>query len=329
MTRPIRDSRHRTPTAVRRALRLSALRRLILVAAVALPAGVGLSVAQVGLLNASGVQVSTSPRVSVAAVDPWATPFGSRPRSGAIDLRDCHDLVISNKTFKNLGANVIAIRLINCHNVTIHKVDFINVAEGVYALDSTNIKVIDARYKNIIGPHERVGLNRGNFVQFHNVSGGRIDHNKGIGGDTEDVVSLYGSSDIVVEDNQFEGTTWDSSSGSGIAIGDGGGSNNVGRRNILVNIGQVGMFIAGGTNNSILDNVIYGEKRLNSNVGIYVAKYSSGTCSGATVSGNKVRFWNEDGVLNGYWQGSGCGTVTKSGNDFKAPLDVTGLRVVL
>jgi hypothetical protein len=283
------------------------------------------------LLNRSGTRVSSwaGAPSAPAPSNPGSIAFGSRPRSGAIALQDCHDLVISNKTFKDLGADVIAIKLVRCHNVTISAVDFENVAEGVYAVDSTNIQVIDSRYRNILGPHERVGLNRANFVQFHNVNGGLIDHNKGIGGDTEDVVSLYASNRIVVEDNHFQGTNWESTSSSGIAVGDGGGSDNIARRNTLLNIGQVGMFIAGGTNNKILDNVIYGEQRPGSNVGIYVSDFSDGPCSGHTVSGNRVRFFNASGVLNGYWQGGGCGTVTKSLNEFAAPLVLSSLRVSL
>lgn len=289
------------------------------------------------LINRVGTTVSkltkvvsaTTPTPAPAPTDEWPTAFGSRPQSGPISLRDCRDVTISNKTFKDLGANVIAIRLENCSNVTIKAVDFINVAEGVYALNSSNIRVIDSRYQNIVGPHERVGLNRGNFVQFHNVNGGLIDRNEGKGGDTEDVVSLYRTSNVVVEDNRFEGTNWTSTSGSGIALSDGGGSNNIARRNTLVNIGQVGIFIAGGTNNRITDNVIYGEQRPRSNVGIYVWDQSDGTCSGNVVSGNRVRFQKPDGTKSGYWGGGGCGTVTMSGNDFWAPLTLSSLRVVL
>lgn len=287
------------------------------------------------LINRAGTVVSKLTR-TVSATSPapptaeWPTAFGSRPQSGAISLRDCRDVTISDKTFKDLGANVIAIRLQNCTNVTIKDVDFINVAEGVLAVDSTNIKVIDSRYQNILGPHERDGSNRGNFVQFDSVNGGLIDHNKGKGGDTEDVVSLYQTSNVVVEDNQFEGTNWTSTSGSGIALSDGGGSNNIARRNTLLNIGQVGIFIAGGTNNSIRDNVIYGEARPLSNVGIYVWNQSDTACSGNVVSGNRVYFLKPDGKTeSGYWGGGGCGTVTMSGNDFSANLSISSLRVVL
>ena len=284
------------------------------------------------LLRANGTTASVWPTSTVAAAPPatgnvGATAFGARPRSGAISLRNCHDLTISNKTFRSLGANVVAIRLENCRNVTINAVDFINVAEGVYALNSTNIRVLNARYSNIVGPSKRDGHNRGNFVQFHNVNGGLISHNKGKGGDTEDVVSLYHTSNVIVEDNRFEGTNWYSTSSSGIALSDGSSSHNIARRNILVNIGQVGIFIAGGVGNQILNNVIYGEPRVHSNVGIYVWNQSGSACSGAVVSGNKVYLRKASGVVSGYWSGGGCGSVKVTGNSFSAPFSPTPYRV--
>ena len=49
--------------------------------------------------------------------------------------------------------------------------------------------------------------------------------------------------------------------------------------NILLNPGQVGIFIAGGTHNAIVDNVVYGEQRPLSNVGIYVWNQTDEPCS--------------------------------------------------
>jgi nitrous oxidase accessory protein NosD len=215
--------------------------------------------------------------------------------------------------------------------VTIRSVDFLNVAEGVYALNSSNIRVIDSRYSNITGPAQpRTGANVANFVQFNNVAGGLIDHNKGKGGDTEDIVSVYQSDHVTVQDNQFEGTNWTSGSGSGIALADGGGSDNTAQRNILVNPGQVGIFIAGGLNNRILDNTIYGQQRLKSNVGLYVWNQSSSPCSGQEVSRNRVWWRNEAGSSNSAWNAGNCGTVAGwSTNTWNAPLDVTSLRVGL
>ena len=258
-------------------------------------------------------------------------PFATRPSSGAIRLANCSNVVIEGKTFRDLGAGVIAIRIENCSNVTIRSVDFLNVAEGVYALNSSNIRVIDSRYSNITGPAQpRTGANVANFVQFNNVAGGLIDHNKGKGGDTEDIVSVYQSDHVTVQDNQFEGTNWTSGSGSGIALADGGGSDNTAQRNILVNPGQVGIFIAGGLNNKILDNTIYGQQRLKSNVGLYVWNQSSSPCSGQEVSRNRVWWRNEAGTSNSAWNAGNCGTVAGwSTNIWNAPLDVTSLRVSL
>ena len=263
--------------------------------------------------------------------DPWAVPFATRPASGPIRLANCSNVVIEGKTFKDLGAGVIAIRIENCSNVTIRSVDFLNVAEGVYALNSSNIKIINSRYSNITGPAQpRTGANVANFVQFNNVAGGLIDHNKGKGGDTEDIVSVYQSDHVIVEDNHFEGTNWTSASGSGIALADGGGSYNVAQRNILLNPGQVGIFIAGGLNNKILGNTIYGEQRLRSNVGIYVWNQSSTPCSGQEVTGNRVYWRNAAGSSNTGWNAGNCGTVAGwSANNWSATFDITTLRVHL
>jgi len=271
--------------------------------------------------------------------DPWSVPFGTRPASGPLAYNGNCPSVIEGKMFRDLGANVVAIRIENCSNVTIRGNDFINVAEGIYALNSSNVNIIDNRYQNITGPYERVGLNRANFVQFNNVNSGLIDHNKGRCGDTEDIVSLYKTSNVVVEDNHFEGAlanttgclAWRSTSGSGIALGDNGGSNNIARRNILVNVGQVGMFIAGGTNHQMLDNIVIGQQRPSSNVGMYVWNQSStGACSGLTVAGNRVQFFRADGVSNPYWNAGNCGTLAGSGNAWgDSSLNISLYRVAL
>ena len=267
---------------------------------------------------------------AASSTDPWAVPFGTRPKSAAINLVNCSNVTISNLTFKNLGAYVIAIRLENCTNVTIDSVDFDTVSEGVYALNSSGIKVRNVRYNNITGPSVRNGHNAGNFVQFNKVTGGLIDHNKGIGGDTEDIVSIYQSSHVTVSNNHLQGTNWTSTSGSGIALSDGGGSYNVASNNVLLNPGQVGIFTAGGTNNSILNNIIYGARRTSSNVGVYIWNQSSSACSGVTVNGNQVRWYNAAGSLNGFWNAGNCGTVAGwSTNQWNVHLDPLALGVKL
>ena len=287
--------------------------------------------------TASPVPASQAPATQAPAtpapITPWTVPFLSRPTSGPIFLENCQDVVIEGKTFQDLGPDVEAIHLENCDNVTIRNNDFARVAQAITATDSTNIRVEWNRYSDIVGPHARVDLNRANFVQFDNVRGGYIGTNKGIGGDTEDIVSLHssgGSPDepLVVENNHFEGTNWSSQSGSGIALGDSGSTYSVARNNILLNPGQVGIFIAGGTHNAIVDNVVYGEQRPLSNVGIYVWNQTDGGCSDHEVRGNRVVWYRADGEDNESWDQGGCGDVAGwDTNDWGATLDPETLRV--
>ena len=291
--------------------------------------------ALLALLALLAFGATTAPAPSPLALDPSPTLFLARPASEPIRLKGCHDLVIENLTFKDLGPDVEAIHLEKCHNVTIRLNDFARVAQAITAVDSTDIRVEWNRYEDILGPHERVGLHRGNFVQFDKVRGGYIGNNKGRGGDTEDIVSLHdsgGTADepLYVENNHFEGTDWTSGSGSGIALGDGGSTDTIARNNTLLNAGQVGIFIAGGTENAIIDNVVYGEQRPASNVGIYVWNQSDDACSGHEVRGNRVRWYRADGETNPGWNPGNCGDVAGwDDNDWNAPLDPEQLHVEL
>ncbi|MGK2852336.1 MAG: lamin tail domain-containing protein [Candidatus Limnocylindrales bacterium] len=307
------------------------------------------------LINRAGNRVSTWPRPAPRLADPtvaptptpaptsapagtgaWAAAFLSRPVSGAIRKSGgCDNLVIENRSFKDLGADVEAIHLERCNNVTIRANDFARVAQAITVLDSTNVRIEWNRYQDILGPHARVGKHRANFVQLVRVKGGVIADNKGKDGDTEDIVSMYESggtagSPFVIERNQFEGTNWTSTSGSGIALGDGTSSYSIVRDNTLLNVGQVGAFIAGGTNHKILDNVIFGEQRPSSNVGLYVWNQSSTPCSGHEVSRNRVSWRRADGGSNPSWNAGNCGAVAGwSTNQWNAALDPSLLRVGL
>lgn len=279
---------------------------------------------------------AAAPTSAPSGTGAWSAAFLSRPVSGAIRKSGgCDNIVIENRTFKDLGPDVEAIHLERCNNVTIRANDFARVAQAITVLDSTNVRIEWNRYQDILGPHARVGKNRANFVQLVRVKGGAIADNKGKGGDTEDIVSMYesggsASSPFIIERNHFEGTNWTSTSGSGIALGDGTSSYSIVRNNILLNVGQVGAFIAGGTDHKIIDNVIYGEKRTLSNVGLYVWNQSSTPCAGHEVSRNRVSWRRADGASNPSWNAGNCGTVAGwSTNQWNASLDPATLRVGL
>lgn len=271
---------------------------------------------------------------------PTTVPFGSRPLSGPIVV-GANDTIIENRTFRGLGPGVIAIALNGRQRVTIRNCDFIDVAEGVYAYQSQGIRIEDCRYSNITGPAQpRTGANVANFVQLNACRDVVIARNKGKGGDTEDIVSVYASRDCIVEDNHFEGTNWTSGSGSGIALGDAAGSGNIARRNKLLTPGQVGIFIAGGTNSRIEDNVIIREQSVgvtaSGDVGIYVWKNGGNpdaACSGHTVARNKVRWVKKNGTVSPFWNGGNCGAIAGlDTNDFggaATAAEIAALRVVL
>jgi hypothetical protein len=265
------------------------------------------------------VAPTPTPQPTVAPT-PTPVPMGGYPLSPMLRYggSSC-PAVIERLTFKDLPVpHVAAIVLDGCTTpVTIRNVDFINVAKGVLAHMSNNVTVIDSRYQNITGG---TGGQTGNFVQFDKVNTGLIARNKGKDGTTEDIVSIYFSNNITVEDNHFEGTNWTSASGSGIALGDANGTGNIAQRNRLLNVGQVGAFISGGTNNTIRDNIILGEARPLSNVGMYVwMNGGSTTCSGHTVDGNYVRWATEAGGANPYYNAGNCGPVTGSNDLGGAP----------
>lgn len=268
--------------------------------------------------------------------DPWAVAFLDRPSSGPIFKKgDCEDILIENLSFADLGPDVEAIHLERCNNVTIRANDFARVAQAITVIDSTNVRIEWNRYEDIVGPHDRDGKHRANFVQLVEVTGGTISNNKGRGGDTEDIISMFRSggtaeAPFVIEANHFEGTDWTSGSGSGIALGDQGSAYSIARGNTLLNVGQVGIFIAGGIGHKILDNVVYGEERAKSNVGIYVWNQASGDCANHEVRGNQVAWRNEGGDRNARWNGENCGDILGwSDNLWDADLDPDELRVDL
>jgi parallel beta-helix repeat protein len=245
---------------------------------------------------------------------------------------NCSDVTITGKQFVNIAD--VAIIVEQCNNVTITGNDFSNVVGGIFILDSTNVTVTWNRYENI--GDGTFGSGHSNFVQFAKSFGGYIAHNKGIGGNTEDIISIYqsggssASSPLIIEYNAFQGTNWLSESGSGSMMGDSCGAHMVIRFNTYLSPGMAGIGIACGTDIHITDNIIYGEMRPLSNVGIYIWNQYTGECSGNEIARNQVRWYRYDGVENPYWNAGNCGPVAgESTNNWHADLDPAQLEVKL
>lgn len=258
------------------------------------------------------------PTTTTTLPDPTTTttePAGELEPSGPITITQS-GTVIEGRHFTGSSGNCITV--MGAANVTIRNSRFTNCVKAVYALNSANVVV-----ENITCEADMSGRGR-NCVQFDKVTGGRIVGNRSINtGSTlaEDHISLYQShgtaaDPILVEGNYIEGGG-PSRSGSGIMTGDVGGSYQVIRNNVLVNPGQVGIGVSGGTHVTVSGNTVISEALPWSNVGIYVWRYTGSLpCHSHTVTNNRVSWFNSSGQRNSFWDGGNCGTIVMSGNDF-------------
>ena len=225
-----------------------------------------------------------------------------------ISLIDCNNITIKNC---RIGPNSHSgISLVQCTNITIDSCYISQVSTGVYAVDSKTISITHCQAKNMLGPFPE-----GQFVQFKNVSGGgnRVSFNKfeDVLGESsvEDAISMFESNGlpndpIMIESNWIRGGG-PSHSGGGIMLGDGGGSNMVAKNNILVDPGQYGMAVSGGSYMSIVNNTIYADSQSFTNVGLYYRNYYGSPDANISIAKNLVNFTNSSGVLNNTYLGPG------------------------
>jgi parallel beta-helix repeat protein len=218
-----------------------------------------------------------------------------------ITLTNCTNVVISNCKVGNSSG--VGISISGCKNIRVKGCYLYNVSSGVYAVNSQTINVSGNFGLNMKGP-----LPRGQFVQFNNVTGAgnRINSNKFqniLGQSTpEDAISIYKSSGIStdpiqINSNQIRGGG-PSTSGGGIMLGDGGGAYVIAEWNTLVDPGQYGMAVAGGTHMTMYQNNVYSKKQSFSNVGLYYWNQSGTWSSSINISGNGANFTNNYGQLN-------------------------------
>ena len=219
-----------------------------------------------------------------------------------ISLFNCYNITIKNCKI-GPNATLSGINLQQCTNISIDSCYLYNVSTGIFATGGKTISVTNCQAKNMLGPFPQ-----GQFVQFKNVSGGgnRVSFNKfeNILGasDTEDAISMYAcnglSTDpIVIESNWIRGGG-PSLSGGGIMLGDGGGSNMIAKNNILVDPGQYGMAVSGGTYMCIINNTIYAKSQSFTNVGVYYQNYSGPPSTNIRIAKNAVNYTNSKNVLN-------------------------------
>lgn len=192
---------------------------------------------------------------------------------------------------------------------------------GIYFLNASSaasIRVARNKMKNVQG--DATG-NKRQFVQFNGLSSAVIlcEWNEiiNIFGESvsEDVFSVYQTSNVTIRNNYIQGgypaTAGGPHQGTGIILGDGGGSNNLAEKNQIVGVTNVGMGISGGNNNRVINNTVVSDGKTPSgqilaaaNNGIVCYTSQWGTPTNAVISGNKIGYMQESsGTLRrvDYW----------------------------
>lgn len=240
----------------------------------------------------------------------------SNPSGTCLRIEGSSNVVVRNSVLGPCGGR--AVEIVNSSKVTLDSLQIVDVESGVLALESQTVAVEKTTFKN-------AGRN---FVQFDKVTGpgNIVDGNRGsnqLGGSSaEDFVSIYksggtSSSPLRVTDNHLS-NGGPSASGSGIMVGDKGGSHIVVQSNVLSDTGQTGIGVAGGDHIKVIDNKVTSSSHPWSNVGIYVWDQGSVGCSEIEVRGNVVAWRNADGTYNASWNGGNCGPIDGwESNDFR------------
>lgn len=248
-------------------------------------------------------------------------------------LLNCQNITIVDSRFG--PAIGIGVHVENCTNITIKRCFINSVSTGVYVINSTGIKVDSNQIKNVMGP-----MPRGQAVQFNavygsgnSISGNKIENLPGLSF-PEDAISLYKSygapaSPILVQGNWIRGGG-PSVNGGGIMTGDNGGSYMIVKNNILVNPGQYGIAIGGGSNIQLLNNTVFAKKSEIANVGVYVWNQATASCSNTTIAGNLINWANSSGSKNPSWNAGNCGEIAGwNTNTWDAPVDSTALPAMI
>ena len=274
--------------------------------------------------------------VSSATFSQGARYTGSYKKSGPIEHGNKKNIVIEGLDFSDLDGR--AITLWNCENVIIRNCKFknINTSAAIYADKSKDVLITDCTFenvhrgfiagsctgkirfdyndvKNILGTLKG-GEAFSQAVQFQRCTGAdnSISYNsiENIAGQSspEDIINIYQSSGtsnspIRVSNNWIRGGG-PSASGGGILLADWGGSYQTAENNILVNPGQYGMGIGGGSNITLSNNKIYAKKQSFTNVGISICNWTekdTGKSYNITLENNEVNWTDRNGNLNMWW----------------------------
>lgn len=215
--------------------------------------------------------------------------------TACIQLINCNNIHV---THCRLGhSSSFGILIANCTNILVDSCYISKVATGVLAVNCPQglIRVQYNQLQDMQGPFPQ-----GSSIQFSGVNGhwNRIQYNKceNRSGQShpEDIISVYKSNGVAgdpicVIGNSIKGGG-PSTTGSGIILGDKGGSYQLAQNNLVVNSGSMGMQIAGGHDIQIINNKIYSAAFAWSHMGLGCGNYSGLSSYNLTESGNQINW---------------------------------------
>ncbi|MDQ1511025.1 MAG: hypothetical protein QOG50_2869 [Actinomycetota bacterium] len=277
---------------------------------------------------------TTAPPTTTTTQPPSAGAFLSYPHQSATLSVSGNDVVVADKTWQGFTGQVPLV-VSNAHNVYLHNLDFADNGGDIFLINVTgNIRIEDIRARNT--GDGTIGSGHGNVIQFNNswqaatddgINGVRRVY--ALGGDTEDMISVYKSGGIdvahplVISDVHLESPlpsssstpAWTSGSGTCVNLADAGGHDIRLQNSTLLNCGAVGIQMNEPQSNvKATNNTVYGAARTTSNVGL--SQWSSGSCSacpGNAYLNNHVWWVKSTGSASAMWL-SGNYPVADSGN---------------
>lgn len=270
-------------------------------------------------------------------------PPGTYTEGNAISLFYCDTVIISNCIIGPTGGSGIYLR--GCNYVIITNCIFYDNSSCIRAETSSDVKIYNNQF---INPQNNVALplegGEGAYVSFGDMSKAcEIRDNVGEcilnHSNPQDLISIIAcampyTNPMLIANNKFRGGG-PSMHGGGIMVGDDCDTSFPTRtayvtvkNNRLVNAGQYGLNITGGSHLTLDSNYVYSADLPWSNMGITVSDgYARGGCTDNIVTNNKINFTHHDFPPYPYpWASDyNCGAFTnrETENDFNSSIDET------
>jgi hypothetical protein len=286
---------------------------------------------------------------AMTAADAYTGAFGSLPRQSAPLRVGGKNVVVANKSWVGFATKT-CLTVHDAVNVYIHDVDFAGCGGGIFLVNVTGVvRIENVRARNI--GDGTIGAGHGNVIQFNNVwqsapelpdGSARIRMIKAYGGDTEDVISIFRSGgvdakhplvigSVHVEHPKSGPLAWSSPSATCVNLADDGGHDIRLQNSTFLNCGAVGIQMnEPGRNVRAYKNVVYGEARPTSNVGL--SQWSSGpcpsSCPGNEFRSNQVWWVKSNGNASPLWFSKRY-PVSDVANSKQHPINPAALHVVL